>query len=636
MYGRLRVDVLGPLRAWLGDTEIALGTARQRAAFAVLVGNAAEEVSYRELADAVWGAGAPATAQGNLHTYVSGLRRALGPARGLLVTTPRGYRLHLDGADVDSLSFERCRAEATRRLQIGDLEGAVDSLTLGLGLWKGEAYSAVPGPFAELEGQRLGESRIAAVEQRARILIEAGHQNEVVADAANLVRERPLRESARELLVLALHRCGRHAEALAAVEDARLTLARELGVSPGPALAELHARIRADASPQSGGPSAAAPRRAPGPVVPASVQETLAKPPLDLVGREDAVDRLRALAAGLVAGTGGAVWIEGDAGTGKSALLTAGLADAEAAGCTLGWAHADELLARFDLQVLMNCFDIDLAPGGRHAPGLDEDNVDDRVADLVLRTCAKAPFVLVVDDLHRADGATVRMWHRLVRATRDLPLLLVATSRPHGTRPDLHALRDAVRHADGHVVDLAPLTPAEAEHLVRETAGGCAAWTAVRLATQAAGNPLRLLELGRALRRRRVLSTRPGGAAPADTGPPQRGTASAAQRTLLSVSTASMRVVRAAAVLGAEFSESDLVVVTDLPAAAVREALDEAIAAQVVVEERGALAFRTTPLWRAAYERIPAPIRTPLRRQFTEMLAEATGPMGAERPGRPE
>ncbi|MET1074895.1 MAG: hypothetical protein ABWY11_19760 [Umezawaea sp.] len=193
-----------------------------------------------------------------------------------------------------------------------------------------------------------------------------------------------------------------------------------------------------------------------------------------------------------------------------------------------------------------------------------------------------------------------------------------------------------MRRADGHVVGLDPLPPAESEHLVREAAGGCAAWTAVRLATQAAGNPLRLLELGRALRKRKVLSTRPGGTTPADTGPPQRGTASAAQRTLLSVSTASMSVVRAAAVLGAEFSESDLVVVTDLPAAAVRAALDEAIAAQVVVEEHGAIAFRTTPLWRAAYERIPAPIRTPLRRQFTEMLAAAMGSTDAKGSGRPE
>ncbi len=157
----------------------------------------------------------------------------------------------------------------------------------------------------------------------------------------------------------------------------------------------------------------------------------------------------------------------------------------------------------------------------------------------------------------------------------------------------------------------------------------------MRLATQAAGNPLRLLELGRALRGRKV-SSRPGGTTPVETGPPVRGTASAAQRTLLSVSTASMCVVRSAAVLGAEFTESDLVVVTALPADAVRAALDEAVAGQVVVREAQGFAFRTTALWRAAYERIPAPLRTPLRRQFTEMLADAMGSAGAERSVRPE
>lgn len=669
MYGRLRVEVLGPLRAWLGDIEIALGTARQRATFAALVGSAGKEVAFRDLIDAVWGRDAPATAQGNLHTYVSGLRRTLGPSRELLTTTPRGYRLQLDEADVDSLAFERCRSEAGRRMLGGDLEGAVDLLSQGLGLWKGEAYSAVPGPFAELESQRLSESRIVAIEQRARILIVGGHQVEVVAEAADLVREQPLRESAWELLVLALRRCGRHAEALAAVEDARQTLARELGVEPGPALADLHAQLRADASPFAGQASATtASRHAPGPVVPSTVHEALTtRPAHPLVGRDTEIDQLRRLVLALSTGTGGAGWIEGDAGIGKSALLTAGLAEAAERGCALGWAQADELLGRFDLQVVMNCFDIELAPGGRLEAGREEDSVEDRVVDLITRTCAKAPLVMVVDDAQWADGATIELWRRLIPATRDLPLLLITSTRPHPGRTDLAALRNAVTQAKGQVVNLRPLTTSESELLIHETTGGCAPWTSARFAEQATGNPLRLVELSRTLTRRRATGAAPRpGERPArqadpeafdaeefdpaefdpaeaddidsqddaSTDTPLRATRASARRTLLSLSIRSVGVLRAAAVLGLEFTAADLALVAELTPAEIRAALDEAIVAQVLVEERGVLAFRTDPLWRAAYERIPASIRTPLRRQFTEMLTAAvgTGPDGQSHP----
>jgi DNA-binding SARP family transcriptional activator len=633
VYGRLRVDVLGPLRAWLGDTEVVLGTARQRATFAALVGSAAEGLSRHDLIGAVWGVHAPATATGNLHTYVSGLRRALGPARDLLVTTPRGYRLDLDSADVDGVAFETLCADADRRVLAGDVDGAVDSLTRGLALWKGDAYSGVPGPLAELEGHRLGQARTAAIECRTRLLVDSGHQVEVIADAVDLVREQPLRESAWELLVLALHRCGRHAEALATAEQAKQTLARELGVLPGPALAELDTRINADARTASGR-TTVSPRRVPGPVVPAAVHDALTeRPRRTLVGRGAAVEQLRSLVADVSAGTGGAVWIESEAGMGKSALLTAGLADARDLGCSLGWAHADELLGRFDLQVLMNCFDIDLLPGGRLAPGRDEDDVGDRLVDLIVRTCARAPLIVVIDDVHRADGATMRLWQRLVLRDRDLPLLLIATSCPHRGRLDLARLRQAVSRTNGRVLDLAPLTTCESEHLVRTTAGGCSSWTAERLAVQGAGNPLRLVELGRALRRRRT----PGsavqlgvtGTADVEEVPaPRRTTATAARRTLLSLSCETTGVLRAASVLGVEFSESDLTVVSDLAPVAVRAALDEAVAAQVIVAEQGVLAFRTDPLWRAAYERVPAPIRTPLRRQYAEMLMAAvvTGP----------
>ncbi|WP_156758555.1 BTAD domain-containing putative transcriptional regulator [Actinokineospora pegani] len=607
----LRVEVLGPVRAWIGDDEVALGTARQRAAFSVLVGKADESVPSRELVDAVWGAGAPANAQGNLHTYISGLRRALGPARELLDTTRHGYRLRLAEADVDVRAFERHRSAADRLLLVGRLEAAADELSAGLALWRGEAYAAVPGPFAELEGQRLAEARTAAVEQRARVLIEVGRAADIVADADELVREQPLRESARELLVLALHRGGRHAEALAAAEESRRVLASELGISPGPALAGLHAHIRA-----GGGAVSVGPRRAPGPVLPAAARAALSRDPVpELIGRDDAVRRVRDLLAGVAAGTGRAVWVEGDEGLGRTALLHTALAGAQARGCAIGWGDADELLARFELQVLLNCFDIDLVPGGRLAPGADEDPAEDRLAELVERSCAKAPLVVVVEDLHWADPATIRFWHRLVAMTARLPLLLVATSWPVRGRQDLDLLRGAVDRAGGAVLELTPLTTEDSVSLLRVTTG-CATWTAERLAAEAMGNPMRLVELAGSLR---------GGpeAAKTDWRPPVRSSAAAAHRMLLALPSAVVDVVRTAAVLGVRFAEADLVLVADAARGEVGAAVDTALAAHVLVREHDLLSFRTAPLWRAAYERIPAPIRSPLQRQFTAILAAA-------------
>ncbi|MFD1152090.1 AfsR/SARP family transcriptional regulator, partial [Saccharothrix hoggarensis] len=91
----LRVRVLGPVRAWLDDVERDLGAARRRTVFAVLAGRADRVVSREELVDGVCGDAPPAGAVGSLHTYVAGLRRALGRARGALVSRSAGYSLRL-------------------------------------------------------------------------------------------------------------------------------------------------------------------------------------------------------------------------------------------------------------------------------------------------------------------------------------------------------------------------------------------------------------------------------------------------------------------------------------------------------------------------------------------------------------
>src|ERR1044072_4726115 len=124
-----RVAALGPLRAWLGDNEVDLGSRRQRAVFATLLVGQQRLVHRDELVAAVWGETAPASAIGNVHTYVSGLRQVLEPGRSrrsggaLLVSEPNGYRLRIEAAGVDLHEFARLRAEAGERTAAGDHRG---------------------------------------------------------------------------------------------------------------------------------------------------------------------------------------------------------------------------------------------------------------------------------------------------------------------------------------------------------------------------------------------------------------------------------------------------------------------------------------------------------------------------------
>jgi DNA-binding SARP family transcriptional activator len=247
--GQLRVGVLGPVRAWLADQELPPGPPRQQAVLGMLAMRANRVVSRDELVDAVWGQKAPASAEGGVHTYVAGLRRVLEPGRSrrgpssVLASAPGGYVLRLDAGQVDAIVFERGLAAGRRLRTAGDLSGAITALDTALSEWHGSAFAGVPGPFASAERVRLAELRSAAAEERAEVRLDLGRHEQAVPELASLVAEHPLRERMRGLLMVALYRCGRQAEALQAFHDARQVLAEELGIDPGPELSRIHQQI---------------------------------------------------------------------------------------------------------------------------------------------------------------------------------------------------------------------------------------------------------------------------------------------------------------------------------------------------------------------------------------------------------
>src|SRR5205085_3890337 len=132
------------------------------------------------------------------------------------------------------------------------------ALNSALSLWRGIAFAGVPGPFAETERVRLGELRSAAAEERADVLLSLGRHEEVVPDLTAMVADHPLRERMRGLLMIALYRCGRHAEALRVFQDGRRVLAEELGIDPGGDLSRIHQQVLTSdpALAVSGGPAA--------------------------------------------------------------------------------------------------------------------------------------------------------------------------------------------------------------------------------------------------------------------------------------------------------------------------------------------------------------------------------------------
>ena len=326
----LRVGVLGPLRAWRHGTVVDLGPVQQRVVLAVLALQAGRPVGRQQMINAVWGDTPPRNAVNLVQRHVSGLRRVLEPDRtgrapsSLLTWIDEGYLLTLPAGALDLDEFERELARARTAQATGRLREAAEALHSALSLWRGPVCDGLSSPFLDAQGDRLTESRVSALERRIELDLALGDHGDLIAELRNLVAEHPLRERLRGLLMLALYRADRQADALAAFRDTRRHLQDELGIEPSAPLQELHRQILA-ADPAL---TAAVPAEA---RTDAGAKISLRRPvPAQLphhipefVGRDAELDRLDALVDRESGGTRNAVVITvitGTAGVGKSAL----------------------------------------------------------------------------------------------------------------------------------------------------------------------------------------------------------------------------------------------------------------------------------------------------------------------------
>ncbi|MFD7310290.1 BTAD domain-containing putative transcriptional regulator [Promicromonospora sp. NPDC059942] len=238
----VRVGVLGPVTAWADGVAAPLGGPRQRAVLARLVVARGRVVTADALVEDLWEEPPPG-ALSALRTFVAALRRAVEPGRAartparVLVTDGPGYALRQ--VDVDAWAFEAAVSGAR------DLAPAAarDALDRALGAWRGSPYAGLDLPWAVTERARLAELRLVAVERLAEARTTLGEAADVVPGLDAHVTEHPWREEGWRLLALALYRSGRQADALAVLRRARAMLAGELGVDPGPRLAELEAQV---------------------------------------------------------------------------------------------------------------------------------------------------------------------------------------------------------------------------------------------------------------------------------------------------------------------------------------------------------------------------------------------------------
>ncbi|WP_240797622.1 BTAD domain-containing putative transcriptional regulator [Streptomyces sp. F001] len=301
------------MRAWRDGTPLDLGPVRRQAVLAALALRPGLLVSHEQVLDGVWGDEPPKTGRSVLPSYVYALRRTLdargtGPADSVIRGERGGYRLTADGVGLDVAELDEQLDGAQRAKAAGDPATAFARFSEALALFRGEPLAGLPGPFADVERQRLSQRLRTVRVERLECLVLLGRFTDALDDLAALSVSSPYDESLTSLRMRALYGSERQAEALTVYQDMCERLREELGVDPGTELRRVHEAVlrRDDASLLPG------PRRS---------RRTVNELPGDaghLTGREAELAQLIAPSA---PGSVSLITVDGTAGVGKTALV---------------------------------------------------------------------------------------------------------------------------------------------------------------------------------------------------------------------------------------------------------------------------------------------------------------------------
>ena len=409
--GGVEVKLFGEFEVVKGGVAIPIRGAKQRALLALLALNRGSPVSADRLIDQLWGDGQTAKPANALQAQIVQLRRTLGASA--IVTSESGYALDVSAGDLDAARFEDLVAEGRRLSAEGELALASAVLGDALRLRRGEPLSefAYAG-FADAERAHLNELALVATEYRVEADLGLGHHNELVGELEALCREHPLRERLWELLMLALYRAGRQAEALRAFTEIRDRLVDELGIDPGSSLRDLEARILEH------DPSLAAEQPAPAraPAMP-SLPGNLPEPLSSFRGRNTELEQVdQAIDSSRL------VTLIGPGGVGKTRLAVA--AAAQRRDQYSGGAWLVELAGVTDPAAVAPAAAVTLGASG---PALGDDQPSGSTAELIARHLTGRSLVVVLDNCEHVIDEAAALAQSLVGA---LPgLRVVATSR---------------------------------------------------------------------------------------------------------------------------------------------------------------------------------------------------------------
>ncbi|MBB2910860.1 DNA-binding SARP family transcriptional activator [Streptosporangium becharense] len=617
--------VLGPFEVRDTGASIGLGGPRQRAVLARLVVAAGAVVSTDTLINDLYRGTPPATALASLHVYVSNLRRSLEPGRAprtaprLLVARRPGYRLAT--TDVDALQFGRLVSDAEQGPSLRTLA----LLDEALALWRGLPYGEFAGElWAVTEVNRLCELRLAAVERRARALLDLGRPQAVIHDLETEIGEHPLRERLWWLLTLALYRDGRQADALGALRRARRLIADQIGLDPGPDLRALEEDILRQ------NPSLAPPPEPVSVTSAARAATSLRAPTAEKKPSHGRDLQLAEMEAVLSRGTVNAIAVSGEPGIGKTWLLDAfreRCAESDHLVLWSGCQHFERTLPlRPWITVLKTLARVHPAPDRRALAGLlDEETPEGSterarlrrhraIAEWLAAAARTRPLVIIMDDLHWADQATLELIGDvvalIVEEGEDVPLTLVTAYRDSAQPSGIDALLNRCARHDLLRVRLDGLDPAA----VREIAAGLGTEideaTAHTLTHRTAGNPFFVRETIRALARGRPLNTVPD------------SVVHLIRQRLAAAGPHVSDVLQVAAVIGREF---DADVVAEVRPGPVYDLLDQAVTSGLVVTVANRMAFAHDLVRETLLQEIPPLRKAIIHRDTMNVLATRPG-----------
>jgi len=511
--------ILGTLAVARGSRPLEIRGPRQRGLLALLLLHANQLVTSDRIIDLLWQGDPPRTAANTLQTHIVRLRKALGESgSGADTTSPlqtalTGYVLEIDLDALDSHRFERLLGEARRSVTLERHAVAYQMLKNALVLWRGPALVEFASePFAQIDAIRLDELRIDAQQELAAAALACGRIAEAISILQPLVGANPLREQPVGHLMVGLYQAGRQSDALNAYKTLRFSLREQLGLNPSHELQRLEQLILEQA-PNLELVALGATRRRHS--LPSSALVATPR----FVGRSEELAWLGVQWHAACGGVPLLAVVQGEPGIGKTRIAAEFAERCHRGGTTVLWGRCiEEARVPFEALAaalgplvgtataatpLSHLFGVPEEPATGNDPDLERQRMFQLVSDLLERTAADAPVLLVIDDMQWVDRSTLALLSHFLRAALPVCVLILATVRTTELASAdslVETVRELRRDGRAAEFDLAGLGNADVESLIFDLLPGVAHdHFGALVQARTAGNPLFVTALLREL-----------------------------------------------------------------------------------------------------------------------------------------